>query len=96
VDSVLTVTTPPTTPTNVLATRATYPGADTGVALTWSPSTDNFGVTGYEVSVNGQVVGTTTTIQYLASPSTTTTYTVRAFDRVGNHSDYGTYVRPPA
>jgi len=94
---VLTDTEPPTTPANVVATRATYPAYGTSVVLRWSPSTDNFGVTGYEISVNGQVVNTTTnTLYILANPSATTTYAVRAFDRVGNYSGYGIFVLPPA
>jgi hypothetical protein len=94
--SALTDTTPPTTPANVVATRITYPGVGTAVFLGWSPSTDDFGVAGYEVSVNGVVVRTTTTTsQFLPSPATTTTYAVRAFDRVGNYSTSGTFTLPP-
>ena len=54
--TVLTDTQAPTTPSNVLATRATYPGVGTGVTLWWTASTDNFAVTGYEVTVNGVVI----------------------------------------
>lgn len=57
--------------------------------LAWSASTDNVGVTGYEVLRNGAVVGTTAGRTYTAtglSPSTTYAFTVRALDAAGNRS----------
>ena len=89
-------TTPPTVPANVLASRGTYPGIGTGTTLNWSASTDNFGVAGYEVTINGQLFTTTTTNQRISVPNATvtTTYGVRAVDRFGNYSAYGTYVLP--
>ena len=95
--TVLTDTDPPTVPGDVVATRGTWPGTGTSVTLRWSASTDNFGVTAYEVTVNGQPYATTTKLyQYLPNfPDATATYAVRARDRVGNVSAYATVVLPP-
>jgi len=72
-------------------------GVGTGVTLRWSASTDNFGVTGYEVTVNGESYITTTRLyQYVPHFATaSTTYAVRARDKVGNVSAYASYVLPP-
>jgi chitinase len=95
--TVLTDTTPPTTPTNVYAWRSTYPGIGTGVSLSWTKSTDNYGVSGYEVAINGTVYTTTTqTLVYLTNPKVTTTFAVRAFDPYGNYSAYATFTLPAA
>jgi chitodextrinase len=78
-------TTPPTTPT--LSGIATSP---TLVSLSWTQSTDNVGVTGYELKRNGTLLSTSNTTTYSDSalqPSTTYTYTVRAFDAAGNYSN---------
>ncbi|MET7424280.1 hypothetical protein [Dactylosporangium sp. NPDC005555] len=95
--TVLSDTEAPTVPGNVVATRATWPGVGTGVTLRWSASTDNFGVTGYEVTVNGQPYTTTTqlyqTVPHFANAATT--YAVRARDSVGNVSAYASFVLPP-
>jgi hypothetical protein len=94
---VLSDTEPPTPPSGVTATRFTYPGVGTGVVLRWSASTDNFGVTAYEITVNGQPYTTTTNL-YASVPhyaTAATTYAVRARDAVGNRSAYGTVVLPP-
>jgi N-acetyl-anhydromuramyl-L-alanine amidase AmpD len=75
----------PTAPTLQSAT-ATGP---TSVALSWSASTDNVGVTGYEVRRNGSVIGTSTSTSYTDSGVTalgTYTYDVRAKDAVPNYS----------
>ncbi len=61
----------------------------TQVALTWIASTDNVGVTGYNVYRNGTKIGTVTTLSYTdstAKTNTTYSYTVAAFDAVGNFS----------
>ncbi len=63
----------------------------TQVNLAWQASTDNVGVTGYTIYRNGTVLNTVSgsTLTYSdasASPSTTYSYTVDAFDMVGNHS----------
>ncbi|OZQ58517.1 alpha amylase, partial [Paenibacillus sp. VTT E-133280] len=78
-------TVPPTTPTNVTATVQTASSA----LISWTASTDNVGVTGYEVYRNGVKVGTTATTSYTdngLSASTTYNYTVKAFDAAGNLS----------
>jgi len=78
-------TTPPTAPTNLAVTGRT----STSVSLSWTASTDNVGVTGYQVRVNGTTsvttTGTSTTVGGL-SPSTTYTFTVVATDAAGNLS----------
>lgn len=75
----------PTTPTNLVANN---PTAST-VALSWTASTDNVGVTGYDVYANNvlkaTVAGTSTTVQGLAS-STTYNFHVIAKDAAGNSS----------
>lgn len=75
----------PTTPTNLVANN---PTAST-VALSWTASTDNVGVTGYDVYANNvlkaTVTGTTTAVQALAS-STTYNFHVIAKDAAGNSS----------
>ena len=59
------------------------------LAIDWSPSTDNVGVTGYEVYRGGVLVGTVTTTYFLDSglaANTTYSYAVRAIDAAGNRS----------
>lgn len=79
-------TTVPTTPTNLTASGTT----DITTNLSWTASTDNVGVTGYNV-YNGAnlittVAGTTYAVTGL-SPSTAYTFTVRAKDAATNLSD---------
>ncbi|MBB6734676.1 DUF4832 domain-containing protein [Cohnella zeiphila] len=75
----------PTVPANVAVTSATT----SSLTLGWSPSTDNVGVTGYDVYRNGVYAGTTAAAAYtdtgLAS-GTTYSYTVKAKDAAGNVS----------
>ncbi|TQJ26111.1 F5/8 type C domain-containing protein [Micromonospora sp. A202] len=60
------------------------------IRLTWSASTDNVGVTGYDVYANGalrgSVNGSTLTYTDSQSASTTVSYYVRAKDAAGNQS----------
>ncbi|WP_328533145.1 discoidin domain-containing protein [Micromonospora zamorensis] len=60
------------------------------IRLTWSASTDNVGVTGYDVYANGalrgSVNGSTLTYTDSQSASTTVSYQVRAKDAAGNQS----------
>ena len=60
------------------------------VDLSWTASTDNVGVTGYEIFRNGTLlppVGAVTTfVDTTVAPSTAYTYQVRAFDAAGNRS----------
>jgi len=78
-------TTPPSVPINLTATAASF----SQVNLTWTASTDNVGVTGYQIFRNGSQIGTTSSNNYAdtgLSPSTLYTYTVAAFDAAGNTS----------
>jgi hypothetical protein len=84
-------TQPPTTPTNVVATAA----SSSQVNLTWTPSTDNAGVTGYDIYRNGTYLTTTagTVAGYSdtpVAPATTYQYTVDARDAAGNVSSPST------
>ncbi|QMV42548.1 carbohydrate binding domain-containing protein [Cohnella cholangitidis] len=79
----------PTAPTNLQATAKTQ----TSVTLTWSASTDNVGVTGYEIYRNGVKVGTSAATTYVNSgltAGTAYTFTVKAYDAAGNLSAAGT------
>jgi exo-1,4-beta-D-glucosaminidase len=75
----------PSVPGNLHATAVT-----TGsVALAWDASTDDVGVTGYDVLRDGTVVGSATTTSYTdgtVAPATSYTYAVRAKDAAGNMS----------
>ena len=78
-------TEPPAVPTNVQAAAKT----PTAISLTWSPSADNFGTTGYRVFRGGVQVGTSATLSYLDTglqPSSTYSYAVSAYDWVANES----------
>jgi chitodextrinase len=78
-------TQPPTPPTALLSTSSTQ----SSVSITWTPSTDNVGVTGYELFRNGTSVGTTTGTSYtVAGLLCGASYTlgVEAFDAAGNSS----------
>jgi len=61
----------------------------TTVLLIWNPSTDNVGVTGYNLYRDGTLIGTTADLTFtdtgLAS-STSYNFTVKAFDGAGNLS----------
>lgn len=78
-------TTAPTAPTSLAASSVTQ----TSLTLNWSASTDNVGVTGYDVyqgATNvGSVTGTTTNVTGLTA-ATTYTFSVRAKDAAGNVS----------
>ena len=77
----------PTTPENL----AILSKDDGTVHLTWSPATDNIGVTGYELYRDGNLIKTLNgdVLQYSdtgLNPHTTYSYTVKAFDAAGNRS----------
>ncbi len=77
-------TTAPSAPTGLAASGVTSSGA----TVTWTASTDNVGVTGYDVSWTGgsaSVTGTSCAISGL-SASTGYTVTVKAKDAAGNVS----------
>lgn len=78
-------TTPPSAPTNLTATSVT----SSTVALSWTASTDNVGVTGYDVYRNSALVGTATSTTYTDTGLTASThysYSVVATDAAGNLS----------
>ena len=78
-------TTPPTVPTGLTATAV----SSSQINLSWTPSTDNVGVTGYDVYRGGTQVGTSPTASYSdtgLAASTSYTYTVAAYDAAGNTS----------
>ena len=75
----------PTVPAGLTATAITV----TGCTLSWTASTDAVGVTLYEVSQDGVVLGTTaaTTLKVAGlTPNTTYAFKVRASDAAGNWS----------
>lgn len=76
----------PTAPTNLAVTGVT----STGVSLSWTASTDNVGVTGYEIWRDGVKVATTASTSYTntgLAPSTSYTYLVKAYDAKNNVSE---------
>jgi glycoprotein endo-alpha-1,2-mannosidase len=78
-------TAPPTVPANLAVTGKTH----NSVSLSWSSSTDDTGVTGYQVRQNGTLVGGSATTSYTAvnlTPATAYTFTVVAVDLPGNLS----------
>jgi chitodextrinase len=79
-------TTPPTQPQNVSATALSR----TQVQLSWDASTDNVGVTAYDIYRNGSLIASTAPpAGYLDQPvqaSTTYNYYVVAKDAAGNSS----------
>jgi chitodextrinase len=80
--------TAPSTPTNLTSPSKT----NTSVTLTWTASTDNVGLAGYEIYANGGLVGTTiggSTTSYTVlslQPNTAYSFTVKAKDTSGNMS----------
>ncbi len=75
----------PTTPAGLTVGTVTT----STVALSWTASTDNIGVTGYKVYRNSTQVGTSVTNSYSDTglvASTQYSYTVSAYDAAGNNS----------
>ena len=94
-DNISLVTTPgsdaqaPTQPRGLQASAQTTGG----FTLSWTASTDNVGVTAYEVFKNGVSLGTTASTSYQVTglaQSTTWLMTVKATDAIGNQSDAST------
>jgi Zn-dependent metalloprotease len=82
-------TTPPSVPGNLQASNTTQTSTD----LSWAASTDNVGVAGYNVYVDGVLDGQTTNLNYTVSglsPATTYTMGVTAYDAAGNESGAAT------
>lgn len=79
----------PSAPTGLAAVTTAISGTNSSVALSWSGSTDNIGVTGYDVFRDGVKIGTVTSTSYTDASVTsavTYAYTVKAFDKAGNRS----------
>jgi mannan endo-1,4-beta-mannosidase len=75
----------PTAPTNLASPSQT----STSVNLTWTASTDNIGVTGYDIYRGTTLVGSTASTSYTVAglaANTTYSFTVRAKDAAGNVS----------
>ncbi|WP_407991664.1 NPCBM/NEW2 domain-containing protein [Kitasatospora sp. CMC57] len=80
--------TAPTAPGNLASSNVTSNSVD----LQWTASTDNVGVTGYNVYRGGVLVGTSTGTSYTATgltPLTPYTFTVKAVDAAQNVSAAG-------
>ncbi|WP_067181853.1 fibronectin type III domain-containing protein [Microtetraspora niveoalba] len=78
--------TPPTVPGNLRSTGSTT----SSISLAWNASTDNVGVTGYQIYRGGSLVTTVTGTTYTdggLAAGTSYSYTVRATDAAGNLSD---------
>lgn len=75
----------PTVPTNLVSTGTTSSSTN----LSWTASTDNVGVTGYDIYQGSLLKGSSTATTFAVTgltPSTTYTFTVRAKDAAGNVS----------
>ena len=81
-------TDPPTLPTD-LQTQVDA----TDVTLTWNPSTDPSGLDGYAIYRNGAYIGWTRTATYTDTSLTngTYTYSLRAYDNLGNRTTRVTF-----
>jgi len=80
-------TQPPTAPTNLSASAP----SSTQVNLSWGASSDDIGVTGYEIFRNGALMPTVTGTSYVdttVGAAQTYTYQVRALDAAGNRSSF--------
>ncbi|ESU24247.1 peptidase M4, thermolysin [Flavobacterium enshiense DK69] len=78
-------TTAPSAPINLIAAGTTQ----TSTNLTWSASTDNISVTGYNVYQDGLLIGTSPTASFAVTslaPATNYLFTVKAYDAAGNLS----------
>jgi hypothetical protein len=74
----------PTAPTNLSAS-----GGTAQIALAWNGSTDNVGVTGYDVFQDGVKRASVSSAGYTATGlacGTSHSFTVQAYDAAGNHS----------
>jgi endoglucanase len=84
-------TAPPSVPGNLVVSGTT----SSSVSLSWSASTDNVGVTGYDVYRGSTLAGTTASTSFTdpgLTASTAYTYTVKATDAAGNLSAASTAV----
>src|SRR3989454_10789310 len=77
--------TPPSVPTNLSASA----GSSSQITLSWTASTDNVGVAGYQIYRGGSQIATTSLTSYAdtgLSPAATYVYQVSAYDAAGNVS----------
>lgn len=84
-------TAPPSVPQGLKSTGKTA----SSVSLSWTASTDNVGVTGYNIYRNNTLITTATATSFtdtLLNAATTYTYNVSAFDVAGNTSAKSTSV----
>lgn len=84
--STLADTSPPSTPTNIRQTSSTV----STISIAWNASSDNVGVTSYEIYRNGSLVRTQATTAYTdtgLAVYTTYTYNIIARDASGNSSN---------
>ena len=78
-------TQPPSTPTLTSAVAKSSIEVD----LTWTPSADNVAVAGYQIFRNGSAIGSVQGLSWAdaaVSPSTSYTYSIKAYDAAGNYS----------
>lgn len=88
-------TTPPSVPSYIYCDYGSG-SPQTSIFITWNPSTDNFGVAGYQLqrrlytSSTWSTRYTGTSVNYTDTGSTNTAYyyQVRAYDAAGNYSNY--------
>jgi hypothetical protein len=76
---------PPSTPTNLAGAAV----SSSAINLSWDPSSDNVGVTGYRIYRNGVQIGTSVNTSYAdtgLSSATTYQYSAAAYDAAGNRS----------
>lgn len=76
----------PTVPSNLTASNV----GETSLTVSWSASSDNVGVTAYDVYNGNTVIGTTASTNYAVSgltPATNYTFSVRAKDAASNVSN---------
>ena len=81
--------TPPSIPTNLAAAAV----SSSQINLSWTASTDNVAVSGYNIYRAGSLIGTSITNSYAnggLNPGTTYTYNVAAYDAAGNLSGQST------
>ena len=82
-------TTPPSSPTNLSGSAF----SSSQINLSWTASTDNVGVAGYQVFRNNAQITTTGTTSFSdtgLNPNTQYAYTVAAYDAAGNVSSQST------
>jgi chitodextrinase len=78
-----------TTPPSVPASLTSMATTDTTISLSWNASTDNVGVTGYDLYRNGALITTTSSTSYTdtgLAVHNSYVYSVRAHDGSGNNS----------